>query len=77
MKNLFKEAFIAGFITGLYGLIVGTIIFILFRPDFTFKNYFWYEILISSFITGFSSHIIFEKTGLIKNACKDRENKKK
>lgn len=74
MKHLFKEALIVGCITGIYGLAIGTVIFLLFRPDFTFKNYFWYQILLSSFITGFSAHIIFEETGLIKNACKNRKD---
>lgn len=71
MNKLFAEAFTVGIVSGIFGLVISTLL-MLPSKDFSWKKYhFWPQVLLAFFFTGFSLHIIFELTGANKWYCKN------
>ena len=65
------EMLAVGFITAIIGFIISTLFMYKFSPDFTIKKYkFWWQVVLSLFITGCIVHVICEYTGVNKWYCK-------
>ena len=74
------EIFVVGLITAIIGLICSTLLMYLFVEDFSLGEYhFWWQVMLSYFITGCVVHIICQVTGInewyCRNgaACKDKD----
>lgn len=69
--KLVKETLVVSLALAIIGLIISTLLMIVFSKNFTFKKYsFWPQVLLGYFITGVIMHLIFEYTGGNKWYCK-------
>ncbi len=64
MTNIFIEAIIVGIVTGIFAIIISTILTCVLSYNLNKK-----ELFICSFLTGFFIHIMFEFTGMNKTFC--------
>jgi chromate transport protein ChrA len=67
MKVL-TEAFVAGIIILIIGLVIAFIMNLLQGGNAQYSNWGWIAFLL--FVTGFVAHLVSEYTGLNKNYCK-------
>lgn len=70
--GLFIEVVAVGFITAILGFIVSTIMMVLLSKKFSVEKYhFWWQVMLSYFITGCLIHILCELSGINKWYCKN------
>lgn len=68
--NIFIEALIVGLITAIVGFILSTLLMYT-NKNFELKKYsFWFQVLLSFFLTGVAVHLVCEYTGVNKLYCK-------
>ena len=68
--NILLEAIIVGAGVAILGLIISTL-FMFINKNFSVKKYhFWWQVLLSFFLTGFLFHLIAQWTGVNKWYCK-------
>jgi nitric oxide reductase large subunit len=70
--GLLGEILMVGLATAVVGFIVSTLFMYIFANNFSVKKYhFWWQVVLSYFVTGCLIHIICEVTGVNKWYCKN------
>ena len=68
--GLFIEVVVVGVATAIIGFIVSTIMMVIFSKEFRPEKYhFWWQVILSYFITGCLIHILCEISGTNKWYC--------
>ena len=66
------EIIAVGVLTAILGFIISTLLMYTFTDNFTFKKYkFWWQVILSLFLTGCLIHVICEYSGINKWYCKN------
>lgn len=59
------EVIVVGLMTALVGFIISSLMMVLLAKDFSVKKYhFWWQVLLSYFITGCLIHLLCEASGI-------------
>lgn len=70
--NFVYEILAVGILTAILGFVISTILMYIFSNKFSIKKYnFWWQVMISYFITGCLIHIICEYSGVNKWYCRN------
>jgi O-antigen/teichoic acid export membrane protein len=70
--NFVYEILAVGVSTAIIGFIISTMLMYVFVKDFSNKKYnFWWQVMLSYFITGCLVHILCQVTGVNKWYCKN------
>jgi multisubunit Na+/H+ antiporter MnhE subunit len=70
--NFVYEILAVGLSTAIIGFIISTMLMYVFVKDFSKKSYhFWWQVMLSYFITGCLVHILCQVTGVNKWYCKN------
>ena len=68
--QIFVETVVVGVVTAIIGFVCSTALMYVFVKQFSIKKYhFWWQVLLSYFLTGCLIHIIFQITGINKWYC--------
>ena len=66
------EILAVGVATAIIGFLVSTLLMYVFVKDFSTKKYhFWWQVILSYFITGCLVHVLCQITGINKWYCKN------
>jgi O-antigen/teichoic acid export membrane protein len=70
--NFLYEILAVGVATAIIGFLVSTLLMYVFVKDFSTKKYhFWWQVILSYFITGCLVHVLCQITGINKWYCKN------
>jgi O-antigen/teichoic acid export membrane protein len=70
--NFLYEILAVGVATAIIGFVISTLLMYVFVKDFSTKKYhFWWQVILSYFITGCLVHVLCQITGINKWYCKN------